>query len=146
MLKLNSSSLQTSAEWLEKGYSLPGYDREAMKKATERDPVWVHFGAGNIFRAFLCAAAQKLLNEGRMCSGVIAVEGYDYEIAEKCYHPFDDLTLLVTLKADGSIAKEVIGSVAAAYVLDRENADEFSRKRATCRSPPFPMASFPLTA
>ena len=145
MLKLNSNSLQTSAEWLEKGYSLPGYDREAMKKATERDPVWVHFGAGNIFRAFLCAAVQKLLNEGRMRGGVIAVEGYDYEIVEKCYHPFDDLTLLVTLKADGSITKEVIGSVAAAYVLDRENADDFSRMRAIFRSPSLQMASFTIT-
>ena len=58
MLKLNSSCLQTPAKWLEKGYSLPGFDREAMKKATERDPVWVHFGAGNISARF-CALQRR---------------------------------------------------------------------------------------
>ncbi|MBR5382511.1 MAG: mannitol dehydrogenase family protein, partial [Clostridia bacterium] len=96
-------------------------------------------------RAFLCASAQKLLNEGRMHSGIIAAEGYDYEIIEKCYRPCDDYTLLVTLRADGSIAKEVIGSIAASYALDRENADDFTRMRAIFRSPSLQMASFTIT-
>ena len=42
-------------EWEEKGYELPAYDREAVKKATKEAPTWVHFGAGNIFRAFPAA-------------------------------------------------------------------------------------------
>ena len=145
MLKLNAGSLAKPEEWLEKGYALPGYDRDAMKKATESDPVWVHFGAGNIFRAFLCACAQKLLNEGRMQSGIIAAEGYDPEIIEKCYRPCDDYTLLVTLRADGTIAKEVIGSVAASCILSREYADDFARMRAVFRSPSLQMASFTIT-
>ena len=36
----------------EKGYRLPSYDREALKRRTSEAPVWLHFGAGNIFRAY----------------------------------------------------------------------------------------------
>ena len=28
------------------------FDREAVRKATKENPVWVHFGCGNIFKAF----------------------------------------------------------------------------------------------
>ena len=41
--------------WEEKGYLLPKYDREELKKKTKENPTWVHFGAGNIFRAFPAA-------------------------------------------------------------------------------------------
>ena len=34
------------------------YDVSAMQERTLRHPVWIHFGAGNIFRAFLAAAQQ----------------------------------------------------------------------------------------
>lgn len=34
--------------WEEKGYLLPKYDREELKKKTKENPTWVHFGAGNI--------------------------------------------------------------------------------------------------
>ena len=36
--------------WEEKGYLLPKYDREELKKKTKENPTWVHFGAANIFR------------------------------------------------------------------------------------------------
>ena len=44
--------------WEEKGYLLPKYDREELKKKTKENPTWVHFGAGNIFRAFPAAKLQ----------------------------------------------------------------------------------------
>ena len=44
-----------SAEWAEKGYELPKFDVEAVKAKTHAEPTWVHFGAGNIFRAFPAA-------------------------------------------------------------------------------------------
>ena len=44
-----------SAEWAEKGYELPKFDIEAVKAKTHAEPTWVHFGAGNIFRAFPAA-------------------------------------------------------------------------------------------
>jgi len=64
MLKLNEEGIKNAAEWTEKGYTLPAFDREKMVVRTAESPRWVHFGAGNIFRAFQCAAAQKLLESG----------------------------------------------------------------------------------
>ena len=37
-----------------------------MRAETKRKtPRWIHFGAGNIFRAFPAVLVQKLLDEGR---------------------------------------------------------------------------------
>ena len=59
---LNENGLKDRAQWEEKGYHLPQYDREAMIARTKENPMWVHFGAGNIFRAFQANVAQNLLN------------------------------------------------------------------------------------
>ena len=64
-------------EWEEKGYELPAYDREAVKKETKEAPTWVHFGAGNIFRAFPAAKLQEILNYGSYDKGVILAESFD---------------------------------------------------------------------
>ena len=66
-----------SAEWAEKGYELPKFDVEAVKAKTHAEPTWVHFGAGNIFRAFPAAILNDALNSGKMYAAgldVAAVE------------------------------------------------------------------------
>ena len=55
-----------SAEWAEKGYELPKFDIEAVKAKTHAEPTWVHFGAGNIFRAFPAAILNDALNSGKV--------------------------------------------------------------------------------
>ena len=84
-----------SAEWAEKGYQLPQFDREAVKAKTAAEPTWVHFGAGNIFRAFPAAILQKVLDSGKYDRGVIVAESFDYEIIDKAYRSYDNLSLLV---------------------------------------------------
>ena len=76
------------------GYQLPSFDHEKVMARTKENPVWIHFGAGNIFRAFQCNVAQNLLNAGVLDTGIIAVEGFDYEIIEKMYWPHDNLSWL----------------------------------------------------
>ena len=71
---LNNETLKNRAEWEAKGYRLPEYDREAMIARTKADPAWLHFGAGNIFKALHGMAAERLLNEGVLDKGIIAVE------------------------------------------------------------------------
>ncbi|MBR6637949.1 MAG: mannitol dehydrogenase family protein, partial [Lachnospiraceae bacterium] len=78
-----------------KGYELPQFDRSKVKENTLNEPTWIHFGAGNIFRAFPAAVLQKLLNKGIYDKGIIVGEGFDYEIIEKAYKPYDSLSLLV---------------------------------------------------
>ena len=145
MLALNERGLRNRAAWEKAGYALPRFDREKMKAETLARPAWVHFGCGNIFRAFQCRAMQRLLDAGKADTGIVAVEGYDYEIVEKGYRPCDDYTLLVTLKADGSVEKTVIGSIAQSLALDSENEAEYARLKDVFRSPSLQMATFTIT-
>ena len=67
-----------------------------------------------------------MLDTGDMDTGIVAIEGFDYEIVEKGYRPCDNYSLLVTLKADGQVEKTVIGSIAESLMLDSENEKEYS--------------------
>lgn len=69
MLHLNMQGLQDRAAWAQAGIRLPRYDVAAVRARTWEAPVWLHFGAGNIFRGFLAAAQQTLLNTGRADTG-----------------------------------------------------------------------------
>ena len=117
-MELNEKGLRERKWWTERGYKLPEFDRKAVREATGRGPVWVHFGAGNIFRAFPARAVQELLDQGIMDRGLVAAEGYDTEILERVNRPHDEYSVLVTLKADGTVEKTVVGSVLASYGLD----------------------------
>ena len=144
-MKLNNAGVQNAKEWLDAGYKLPEYDREAVTKKTKEEPFWIHFGAGNIFRAFQANVVQNLLNEGVLDRGLIVTEGYDYEIIEKMYLPHDSYSILATLKADGNIEKTVIGSVVESLVLDSENDTHYGRLKEIFEQDSLQMVSFTIT-
>ncbi len=144
-MKLNREDLENRAQWEEKGYQLPAFDRTAVTAATKENPFWIHFGAGNIFRAFQANVVQNLLNAGVLDRGLTAAEGFDYEIIERINRPHDDYSLLVTLKADGSIEKTVVGSVVESCILDSENEREFARLREIFEKDSLQIASFTIT-
>ncbi len=144
-MKLNEQGLTNTSDWIEKGYHLPTYNREEMIKNTKENPFWIHFGAGNIFRAFQANAVDRLLEDGTLTRGLIVAEGYDYEIIEKMYRPNDNYSVLVTLKADGNIEKKVVGSIAESCILDSENEAEFSRLKEIFSKDSLQMATFTIT-
>ena len=144
-MKLNDEGLKDRQAWEEKGYALPEYDREAVRKATIENPFWIHFGGGNIFRAFQANVVQNLLNEGVLDRGLTVAEGFDYEIIRKMYHPHDDLSILVTLKAAGTIEKTVVGSVMESLELDSENEKDYGRLKEIFCKDSLQMASFTIT-
>lgn len=140
-MRINNQELTNHEQWEKAGITLPRFDRRAMIQATQSAPAWVHFGAGNIFRAFPAALAQNLLETGLMHSGIIVAEGYDGEIIDKCFTPYDNLCLLVTLKSDGSTDKRIIASVASSHRMDRE----LDILRKIFADPGLQMASFTIT-
>ncbi|MBR2287423.1 MAG: mannitol dehydrogenase family protein, partial [Clostridia bacterium] len=107
-MKLSYAGIANQAEWEKAGIALPKQDIPQMLKATEENPVWVHFGAGNIFRIFIAGLQQRLLDAGVTDKGIIAAETFDMEIIDRIYAPFDSLTLGVTLRGNGSTEKAVI--------------------------------------
>ena len=144
-MRLNEKGLKQKEVWTSKGFHLPQFNREAVTSATKENPFWIHLGAGNIFRAFQANVVQNLLNDGVLDRGLVVAEGYDYEIIEKMNHPHDDYSILVTLKADGSVEKTVVGSVVESLALDSDNETEFSRLKEIFCKASLQMASFTIT-
>ena len=144
-MKLTLKELENKKVWEEAGFELPQFDHQQMIEKTRANPEWVHFGAGNLFRAFPAAVAQDLLNRGILETGIIVAEGYDYEIIEKSYRSFDNLNVLVTLKADGNLDKKVIGSIAETLTVDTQNKEDWGRLKEVFKSPSLKMASFTIT-
>lgn len=144
-MELTLQGLKQTEDWKQAGYSLPQYDIPAVAARTHENPRWIHFGAGNIFRAFQANVAQELLNRGVLDTGLIAAEGYDYEIIEKMYRPHDNLSILATLKADGTVEKTVVGSIVESLILDSADPQEYGRLKEIFRAPSLQMASFTIT-
>ena len=134
-----------SAQWAEKGYELPKFDVEAVKAKTHAEPTWVHFGAGNIFRGFIAALQQRLLNEGLADRGIIAADTFDYDIIDKIYTPYDNLTMNVTLNPDGTTSREIIGSVAEGLRANSADAEMMARFKQIFTDPSLQMISFTIT-
>ncbi len=133
-----------AAEWEQKGYQLPQFDIKAVREKTAKEPTWVHFGGGNIFRAFPAAILNDALNTGKYDRGVIVAETFDFEVIDKAYAPYDNLSLAVSLCADGNIEKKVIASVTEALKADYQFTD-WQRLVDIFRNPTLQMISFTIT-
>ena len=125
-MRLSERELQNREQWESRGYRLPAFDRAAAAEKTKAEPRWIHFGGGNTFRALQAHAVQKMLDCGAADTGLIMAGGP--EIVEKISRPCDNYSVLVTLRADGSTEKTVIGSVVETLVLDA-GRDDFRRLR-----------------
>ena len=133
-----------AAEWEAKGYQLPKFDIKALREKTAKEPTWVHFGGGNIFRAFPAAILNDALNTGHYDRGVIVAETFDFEVIDKAYAPYNNLSLLVSLQSDGNIEKKVIASVTEALKADPQ-FDDWKRLVEIFRNPSLQMISFTIT-
>jgi len=133
-----------AAEWEAKGYQLPKFDIQAVRRKTYDAPTWVHFGGGNIFRAFPAAILNDALNTGKYDRGVIVAETFDFEVIDKAYKPYNNLSLLVSLQSDGNIEKKVIASVTEALKADPQFED-WNRLVEIFRNPSLQMISFTIT-
>ena len=132
-------------EWTGKGYLLPEFDIEKVRSNTYENPTWVHFGAGNIFRAFPAAVLNDALNKGEYDKGVIVAETFDYDIIDKIYRPYNNLSLSVSLQSSGTIEKKVIASVTESLKADSQFAEDWSRLKEIFAKPSLQMISFTIT-
>lgn len=116
-MKLNIENLNDKNFWENADIEVPKYNINDIRKNTAEKPTWIHFGAGNIFRGFIAAVADRLLNDSIIDTGIIAVDTHafgrddDYDMINKVYKPFDNLTLLASIKSNGDIDKKIIGSI-----------------------------------
>ena len=144
-MKLTLEGIQNKEQWEALGVKLPSYDVKAVAEETKKSPVWVHFGAGNIFRIFIGGIADTLLNEGIAQKGITCVETFDFDVVDKIYKPYDNLVLAVTLKADGTTDKKVVGSLTEAIKAQSSDEASWNRLKEIFRNPGLQMISFTIT-
>ena len=144
-MKLTLEGLKDRAAWEAAGVKLPAYDVAAVAKNTKKAPVWIHFGIGNIFRIFIGGLADRLISEGLSDKGITCVETFDFDVVDKIYKPYDNLVLGVTLKADGNIDKQVIGSLTEAIKAQSSEPAAWGRLKGIFADPGFQMCSFTIT-
>ena len=144
-MQLTLNGIQKKEDWKAANIALPTYDIEKIRKNTKENPVWVHFGAGNIFRIFMGGLADTLLSAGEMQTGIACVETFDFDVIDKIYKPFDNLVLAVTLKSNGSMDKKVLGSLAEAYKASPDFPEDWKRLEEIFINPSLQMVSFTIT-
>lgn len=146
MLRLNKDSITTeAAAWAAAGVDLPRFNVDKVTQNTKEKPEWIHFGAGNIFRGFVANAHQRLLNEGHAQTGIIAAKTYDFEMVERVSKAYGNLTLLVTMKANGDFEKTVVSSIVEGVTSDQNRPQDIARLVEVFENPSLQMASFTIT-
>ena len=138
-MKLSLTSIKDTENW--KGYHLPGYDPVKIAQNTAERPRWMHFGSGNIFRIFPAVVCQRLIERGDMDTGIVCCEGYDDEIITKCFRPYDNLTIAVTLNPDGKLDKEIVASMSDSLTM----AYDSEQVAGVMKEPSLQMVSFTIT-
>lgn len=144
-MKLSYEGIQDRALWEAAGVALPNFDWREMVKSTEKEPVWVHFGAGNIFRGFIARLQQSLLEQGFSKTGILAADTFDYDIIDKIYDPFDAMTLMVSLKPDGSMEKSVVASIVKGLRAGNAYPEDMMQLKSAFIAPSLQMVSFTIT-
>ncbi|MDO5401815.1 MAG: mannitol dehydrogenase family protein [Eubacteriales bacterium] len=142
---LSLEGLKNKAEWQDAGIQLPAYDVESVAANTKKAPAWVHFGIGNIFRIFIGGIADTLIANGDSDKGITCVETFDFDVVDKIYAPFDNLVMAVTLKADGSTDKRVLGSLTEAVKAQSEDIESWTRLKEIFMNEKLQMVSFTIT-
>ncbi len=144
-MKLNKKNLLQKEAWDEMGISLPTFDLDGVAAKTASQPSWIHFGGGNIFRAFIANAYQDLLDQGLADTGIIAVESFDHEVTDRVYRAFDNLSILVNMSSDGKFSKKVIASVSESLAADFTRSQDIERLTSIFENPSLQMVSFTIT-
>ena len=144
-MKLTLNGLKETSAWDAAKIKTPSYDAEKILESTKKAPVWIHFGAGNIFRIFIGGIADKLIEIGESDKGIICAESFDGDIVDKIYAPYDNLVLAVTLKADGTTRKQVLASLSEAIKASSSLDTEWKRLQELFSAPSLQMVSFTIT-
>lgn len=144
-MKLTMSGIKERGAWEKAGIELPGYDVEAVSEKARKEPVWVHFGIGNIFRVFIGGIADGLLEKGILDRGITCVETFDYDVVDKIYEPYDNLGLNVILHGDGTREYKVLGALAEAVKAQYSDSVQWNRLKEIFISPSLQLVSFTIT-
>ena len=87
MAKLSDWKNQTE-ELRRMGVKLPQCDTDTIKATGWEQPRWIHFGAGDLYRAFHAAIAQELADQGKLDRGVEVAETFSPFTLVEVFAPY----------------------------------------------------------
>lgn len=143
-LFLNLESIKNTELWEKQGFDLPKYNISEIRKNTIRNPRWIHFGAGNLFRAFPARIQDEILDDRLSNTGVIVSTNIMPEEFKSGFEAYDNLSLAVSLKSDATLDLRVVGCISEALASKVEDHD-WSRLVEIFQNPNLSLASFTIT-
>lgn len=146
MLRLNRENIASNKmQWHEAGIKTYSFSDAEVIRKTKMKPQWLHFGGGNIFRAFIARLQQELLEKSLVSTGIIVATTHNKEVITKLYRPYDNLSVAVTMHADGTFTKEVIGDITESLICDAKEKKDWQRMQEIFTAPSLQMVSFTIT-
>ncbi|WP_231038532.1 mannitol dehydrogenase family protein [Pectinatus haikarae] len=146
MLQLNRKNVAAYREqWEDAGIKTYNFSDSEVIEKTESKPQWLHFGGGNIFRAFIARLQQELLERNLAATGIIVATTHNKEVITKLYRPYDNLSVAVTMHANGDFTKKIIGNITEALVCDSAEEDDWQRLKEIIAAPSLQIVSFTIT-
>lgn len=121
--------------------NIPKYNIEKLRENTIKTPKWLHFGAGNLFRAYVTKMQENLLNKNLEDTGIIVVESFDTQLIEEIYKKNDNLSLSVVLSKTGEFTTDLVGCIAKSLTT-KNNMEEIVE---IFKNPQLQMVSFTIT-
>ena len=109
------------------GVKLPSFDVDATRAAGARQPAWIHFGGGNLYRAFHAEIAQDVMDAGGLDRGVVVVETFSPFTVDEVYAPYDENILQVIMHEDGALEERVLASTAASLFCNPKRPDDYAQ-------------------
>ncbi|MGM0126101.1 fructuronate reductase [Enterococcus sp. AZ194] len=123
----------------------PIAEKAELVSYTKEHPQWLHFGGGNLFRAFHAEIAQELVDKEEMRSGVIVCETFDEQVIEKAYHPYDNNILEVIMHEDGELEKKMLNAVAESFFCHPLEEQSYRRVQEIFENPSLQMVTVTIT-
>lgn len=147
MVKIKDNYKENAAAFAQSKIKVPLYDQEQITAATLKAPRWVHFGGGNLFRAFHAAIASHLIDAGKLDSGIIVVDTHDKGVIDGVYNKYNNRMVRVITKADGSQERELFASVAKAIFAGSAVEDDtgFEQLKPIFNSDSLQVVTFSIT-
>lgn len=90
---------------------------------------WIHFGGGNLFRAFHAKIAQDLVANGDLEHGIVVMETFDKELIDEVYYPYENKFLQVILFNQDKIEVNPINTIDSALFCHPEREESFSKAK-----------------
>lgn len=127
------------------GVRLPQADTEAVRAAGLKQPRWIHFGGGNLYRAFHAQVAQDVIEAGGMDRGVVVVETFQPFTVDQVYRPYNCDILQVIMDEDGTLSERILSCTAGALFGNPGRPKEYQQLERYFESPELQMATFTIT-